>query len=411
MSFGFANLPYILQEKDRNLYNIFFAGLSVVFANSITINMLFSKPSKALSRKNPIRRRILNDQIFLSFNFIYWFTKMGLCFLVFSMCCLDFDFSPYVGILSTLLLFVLYLDSWKGLSSIFKKNRFKVQILHLIIMSFLTMVISRIDIIDYNSIDELAIKSSPIYDLPHSDFHNASYNRYKPEINLKIELLENDELRIIHYGKWANINDIPAIIYAERASVREEMIPFLRVRITANKDIDLKYMKMVEAELYSINQQKIIYDIYNDDLLTRRFETLGIEYRISPFILDFKMDKTTPLPPFPFEIDSIKPEKTLKIRVDKTIEINETVVAENLLVDEFKKQIGKVDAFEYTYSENTKYQDFITVLSCHYKAAYELRKQEQTIFREYSYQYDEQYRDEQDMLKEKYPIRIMEKQN
>ena len=172
-----------------------------------------------------------------------------------------------------------------------------------------------------------------------------------------------------------------------------------------------EYMKMVEAELYSINQQKIIYDIYNDDLLTRRFETLGIEYRISPFILDFKMDKTTPLPPFPFEIDSIKPEKTLKIRVDKTIEINETVVAENLLVDEFKKQIGKVDAFEYTYSENTKYQDFITVLSCQYKAAYELRKQEQTIFREYSYQYDEQYRDEQDMLKEKYPIRIMEKQN
>ncbi len=411
MSFGFANLPYILPEEDRNLYNIFFAGLSVVFANSITINMLFSKPLNVLSRRNPVRRRILNDQIFLSFNFIYWFTKMGLCFLVFSMCCLDFDFSPYVGVLSTLLLLVLYLDSWKALTMVLRKNRFRIQTLHLLVIIFLTLGISRINIIDYNSIDELAIKSSSIYDLPHSDFHNASYSRYKPEINLKIELLKNDELKIIHYGKWVSINDISSIVFAERVSLREDLIPYLFVRISADKDMDLNYIKMVEAELYSINQQKIIYDIYNNNLLTHRFETRGIEHKMSPFILDFRKDKTIPIPPLPFEIDSIKPEKTLKIKIDKTIEVNGRIVTENSLVDEFKKQIGKMDVFEYIYNQNTKYQDFITVLSCHYKAVYELREQNQTIFREYRHQNDEQYRNEQDKLKQKYPIRIMEKLN
>lgn len=411
MSFGFANLPYIIQEKDRNLYNIFFAGLSVVFANSITINMLFSKPLNILSRRNPIRKRILNDQIFLSFNFIYWFTKMGLCFFVFSMCCLDFDFTPYVELLSTLLLLVLYLDSWKGLSSIFKKNRFKVQLVHLAVMVFLTMAISRIDIVDYHSIDELAIKSSPVYDLPHSDFHNTDYSRYNSEVHLKIELLENNELRITHYGKWASINEVSRIITAERTAIREELSPFLSVRISADKNIDLKYIKMVEAELYIVNQQKIIYDIYNDDLLTHRFESRGIEYRISPFILNFRKDKTIPIPPQPFNIDSIKPEEVIKVNVDKTIKINGKVVAESLIVNEFKKQIHKIDIFEYNYSENTKYQDFIKVLSCHYKAVYELRKQEQTIFKEYKHQYDEEYRNEQEKLKQKYPIRIMEKLN
>ena len=86
---------------------------------------------------NPKRKRILNDQVFLSFNFSYWFTKMGLVFWVFSMCCMDFDFSPYLGFVSTLLLLVLYLESWKSLSMILKKNRFKIQFLYLIGMIFL----------------------------------------------------------------------------------------------------------------------------------------------------------------------------------------------------------------------------------------------------------------------------------
>lgn len=409
MTFGFANLPYIITEEDRNLYNLFFAGLSVIFSNSITINMLLSRPSNATSRRNPMRKRILNDQVFLNFNFSYWFAKMGLCFFVFSMCCMDFDFSPYVGFLSTLLLLVLYLDSWKGISRIFNKNRFKFQLINFATLILLSFGLSSFDIIDYKSIDELAIKSCSIYDLPHSDFHNAIYTRYSREINLKIELLDRDELRIIHYGKWGAINDIPDIIAAERTSIREEMTPFLSVRISADKNIDLKYVKMVEAKLYSINQQKIIYNIYNDDLLTHRFENRGIKYRISPFLLKFKKDNSTPFPPLPFQIDTIKPEKIFKIKVNKRIRVDGEIVPEDSLVDEFKKQINKLKVFEYTYDENTKYKDYITVLSSHYRAVYELRKQNQTIFKAHKYDNREAFLDEQYKLKQQFPMHLIEK--
>ncbi|GAA3636841.1 hypothetical protein [Flavivirga jejuensis] len=412
MSFGFGNLPNIISDNNRNLYNIFFAGLSVIFANSLIINLLLSKSQNVLSRFNPKRKRILNEQIFLNFNFSYWFVKIGLVFGMFSMGFMDFDFSEYIWALY-LLLFVLYLESWKSLSMVFTKNRFKFQLIHLLILVLLTLGLSRLNFTDYKEIDEFSIKSNPIYDLPHSDFYNDNNTRFYNELSIKINLDDDNQLKFLVYDKWAFLEDVPSIIYAKRASMREELVPFLKVRIIANRDIDLKYIKILEAELYSINQERIIYDVYNDDLLTARFENRGIEHRISSFVLDFKQDtniSSFPLPPLPpFEENKVF-EKTLKIEISDTIKINGITVPKDMLVRKFKNYINENVAFKYLYDEDADYQNYIMVLSSHYTAAHKLREQNQTIFEDY-FNKNEQYKKEQRHLKKRFPINIIEERN
>ena len=60
----------------------------------------------------------------------------------------------------------------------------------------------------------------------------------------------------------------------------------------------------------------------------------------------------------------------------------------------------------YIISKETTYQDYIATLSAHWKAAYELRE-EQQIFLE-GYKGSKAYNDEQAQLRKKYPIMAIE---
>jgi len=77
MSFGYEPIPLIFTENGRWLSNLFYAYLSLIFGNSITLSLLFSFPQKILSRRNNNRRKIINEQIFLNLNFLFWFSQIA----------------------------------------------------------------------------------------------------------------------------------------------------------------------------------------------------------------------------------------------------------------------------------------------------------------------------------------------
>ena len=92
MNLDFENRPIIISEVNRNFHNLFFATISLIFGNSIAINFLISRPQLIISKRNIKRSRILNDQVFLSFNFIYWFAKIWFFIGVFSFLTIGFDY-------------------------------------------------------------------------------------------------------------------------------------------------------------------------------------------------------------------------------------------------------------------------------------------------------------------------------
>ncbi len=418
LSLSYDELPSILSVSDRNFYNLFFAGLSVVLGNSVAILFVFSRTVNGLSRLNPKRKRILNDQIFLNFNFTYWFAKIGLVFGIFSMCCLDFTFLPYFKPFSFLLLTVLYLESCKTLVALIKKNRFKLQFFHFSMILILTLLLSRLDVVNYEVIDKSLLKNNPLIDLPNSNFYEDEMLNWRNRVvHYKVKIDEKKEIEIFTRDRRKlRLRDLSKELLNERAALREEMIWSLKVRISADRDIDLKYIKLIEAELLTIHQRNIIYDVYNEDLLSQRFENRSVNHKITPYVLNLKRSKSTevipsPPPPPMLFVENRQFKDTLNITFNKEIKFNGEKIEHKLLTNAFKKYIDKDVLIVYTYSKNTNYQEYITVLSSHYAAINALKKQKQTVFKNYERGNDSLYRKEQFELRKMYPFVMKEKQH
>jgi hypothetical protein len=406
----YSQFIYIVSETNRNFYNLFFASMSLIFGSSIAINFILSKPQNIFSRHDLKRSRILNDQIFLNFNFVYWFGKMGMLFGALSMCGMDFHFLPYFFIPFTLLIIVMYLETWKTLTRVLGIKGYKWLLIHFLILCVLTFGLSRVDVIDYKAIDNTFLKNNPIVNLPYSDFYNSKNERRDMIIEFKLKVEGKNRLVITTEDKRSiSMEDIPKEIYSARAYRREELIPFLKVRLSADKNIDLIHIKKLEAILWSVNQFTVIYDVTTDDIYSNRFENRGIFKRITESNFNFALNEEFPLPPSPPAFDTYVHKDTLKVTIDKEFSIDGIVIPKNMLVRKFKNYINQNTLIEYYLKRDTKYHDYITVLSAHFKVAYELREKEQTIFKEYEYEYNEAYNEEQHHLKEKFPIIIKEK--
>lgn len=409
MSIGFGSTPQILSESHRNYYNLFFAGLSVIFGNSIALNFIFSKPQRITHRFNSKRKRLLNDQIFLSFNFSYWFGKIGLVFGVFSMCCMDFEFLPYFKFFSYLLLIVLYLESQKSLGMLLNNSqRLKFVVIHFLTLLVLTFSLSRLNTLDYKRLDSVMLANNPVVDSPFSKFYNDDVRRY--DYDLKIKEDDNGEISVYAQDKEWSLEDVGKIVMKERASRREEMIYFLQASIIADKTTKLKVIKKLELNLLKSNQYNISYIVKTEDYLFDRFERQGIKKRILIDVLDLdsvKNDNSY----FPI-MKKKEYEDVIKVQVGKKIIFDTLEIKNQLeLIEKFKNANSKNTAFEYIYQEHTLYQDYINVLGAHLQAVDILRKEKQMVFQKNKYVRTKEFIKEQRALQEFFPVIILEKYN
>lgn len=409
MSIGFDYVPQILSEENRNYYNLFFAGLSVIFGNSIAFNFIFSKPQQITHRFNSKRKRLLNDNIFLSFNFSYWFTKIGLVFGVFSMCCMEFEFLPYFKNMSFLLLIVLYLESLKAFGQLLSNSqRLKFVLIQFSCLLLVTFFLSKLNVVDYRALDDMLLKKNPIIDVPYSSFYNDDKD-YRRTIQLKLQVDENNKITIYANDEKWFLKEVPEIILGQRASMREENIPYLIVDIIAEENIKIDIIKDLELLLYSVNQRRVSYLVRTDDLLFSRFERRGIKKMITPNIPNFNKEPPNFLHQVYYNANTNITD-TIRVQIGKNILFdNKQVVNIEDLENNFFQKYSKTTAFEYDYQEDATYQDYINVLGAHFSAVYKLREDKQTVFLNNPYEWNELYKEEQDELRKQFPIRILEK--
>lgn len=79
----------------------------------------------------------------------------------------------------------------------------------------------------------------------------------KPSVNYKQQY--GSEARIQLNDKFADVKDIAAFIAAERASKREELIPFLTTALKVDKDANMGLIGDIKQELRKQNALKINY--------------------------------------------------------------------------------------------------------------------------------------------------------
>ena len=67
------------------------------------------------------------------------------------------------------------------------------------------------------------------------------------------------------------LQDVAHSIVVEQSNLSEELIHRLLVSISANKNLELTYIKEFEAELFSVNQRKVRYEVLNENIITYQF--------------------------------------------------------------------------------------------------------------------------------------------
>ncbi|SEP89419.1 Biopolymer transport protein ExbD [Hyunsoonleella jejuensis] len=117
--------------------------------------------------------------------------------------------------------------------------------------------------------DTLKIKNSlPVADqVEKLDKKNPVSYIYmgKPSENYK---KYGTEARIQLNDDFASVSDIAAFIAAERAALREELIPFLTVSLKVDRDANMGIVGDVKQELRKVNALKINYTTGVGDALT-----------------------------------------------------------------------------------------------------------------------------------------------
>lgn len=416
----FERRPFVISIRNREYFNLFFAAISVLMGNSVAINFFFSRPQNMLSRRNPKRARIINDQNFLGFNFIHWFTKIWFLFAMFAWVDMGSAFISNFFIPSILLIIVLYFDSWKTLNSVLGKKRWKFQMMHLFFYCIATLSLSKLDIIDYKNIDKSFEAVRPTIDVPSSLYDINYRTNYYDNLVFKVDF--NSENEVVYLDadyKEIHLHDIYNYVNNYGEQLIEDYKTRFVVRLRADKDIPLKYIKQFEAELINFNHLKIIYEVENNNESTAKFYNQQLRFNLSPSILKFFEDKKRPPPPLPFDESWYKNKKirdTISVIITDKIFVNKNETEIDKLSEEFKKYINPSTLFEYTYADKLTYQNYINVLSAHKNAVAELRNTENfaAIDSEYhknQFNRDKKLKKERWRIIDKYPFQMTERFN
>ncbi|WP_242202918.1 ExbD/TolR family protein [Aestuariivivens insulae] len=88
----------------------------------------------------------------------------------------------------------------------------------------------------------------------------------KPSDNYKKKY--GTEARVQLNDKFADVNDVGAFIEAERAALREELIPYLTVSLKVDKEAQMGIVGDVKQELRKVNALKINYTTGVGDALS-----------------------------------------------------------------------------------------------------------------------------------------------
>lgn len=415
MTLDFENRPFTITEANRYMYNLFFAAISMLIGNAITISLIVSRPQSIFSKRNNKHTRILNDQAFLGPNFIYWFTKVWFLFGAFAWQLMGSKFLDYYFLPSILIVVVLYLDSWKTMILVIKKNRWKIQLIHLIAFVVLTFVLSRVNIIDYKTMDASMLASNPTIEVPSSLYLKDNHRRYYYDnLVIKMDFISKNEIGLFNEEneqiEWSDLSRV--ILDFKKYSFNSYST---LVRLRANKNIPIKYIKEFEFILLEMNQTRLVYEVVNNDESTARYYNNQIDKNISPSMQEAfsRAGKPPRVPGWDFYKEQ-KFQDTLSVYISEGIEIDNLEIPQSMLSEKFKNYINKSSIIEYIYGENVTYQDYINVLSAHKIAVWEVRATENyeeidAQIRKNVFSRDDKLIEERDRIQYKFPFRITER--
>lgn len=240
---------WVLDDKERAFYQLFFAFVSAIFAQSFCLVYWFDGPRRIFEQRHHSAVRIVNEQRNLNWYFLYWFAKVLLCgFCIFGFPGGFYAFSLYPDYkhLFILLIIVLFLHPWVAMRLAFKRKTVKWMVLSAVLVTVLAFGMSRISVVDYKSLENAFLSRNVphVYglELPEVEalekVEHASLSQNVYLVQSKDETESNSVLVID--GKTVDLKALSKSMEEWRSCHCESDIPLLTCRLNIDKKVQMR---------------------------------------------------------------------------------------------------------------------------------------------------------------------------
>ncbi len=257
---------WVLDDKERAFYQLFFAFVSAILAQSFCLVYWFDGPRRIFEQRHHSAVRIVNEQRNLNWYFLYWFAKVLLCwFCIFGFPGGFYAFSLYPDFkhLFILLIIVLFLHPWVAMRLTFKRKTVKWMALSAVLVTVLAFSMSRISVVDYKSLENAFLSRNVphVYglELPEAEalekVEHASLSQNVYLVQSKDETESNSV--IVIDGKTVDLKALSKSMEEWRSCHCESDIPLLTCRLNIDKkvkmrDVDEVLQTLADTRFYRI---------------------------------------------------------------------------------------------------------------------------------------------------------------
>lgn len=401
---------WILSDKAVNFYNLIFGFIAVIFGQSAFLSFIFAHPKKIFERKHYLKASIVNDQQYLNISFIYWFLNLLFFFFMFFGNTIQggfyvLDFYPKYNYVFILLVIVLFLQTWTTIRRKYKNSSIKYFLISALSLSILAFGLSRINLIDYNAINEICLRKNIVHsyqiDLPKSVWTEKwRDNRNEKRIYVASE---NSKPIFIIDNKQVELDSLIYVSSDWKDEYEDAGIAFVKCKLYISQEQKMSVVNELKSELSKCGIRRITYAV-----IPAETEYDNRYYRDSEI--------RTLIPPYRSKTDLIEDYNKSHL-FENIIEIesregNLSLNGKLSFTGEFELQIkesikGNSDyIFKHRIKNNCKYSEYIRIYSLLRKIIVELR--EEYAMCKYGDELD--YLDYEPMKEvyEKYPLRLIE---
>jgi len=408
---------WVLTDREVSFYNLFFAYLSVIIGQSVCFVFWFDRPKKIFGRLNYRKTSIVNDQRFLNWYFLSWFSKSVIVFGLFFGFTFHgswhlFSLYPDYNYLFILIIITLFFQTWNTIRLTYIRKSLKWLFASIVCVSVLSFGLSMINLTNYKAIN-ISILSKNIHyqyklDLPFSDIFE------RPE---KLSLIEdiyvvcpNDDKLSLHPiivadNKRISLDSLYYKINDWQSERDDAEIPFLVYRLYIHRGIKMDFINKLKTELSRLGIYRISYAVipFNANFDTRYYPDVSFPARIPNWYSDM-----TKLNEIEQEINETPNIIKIKQSVNGIITVNEKAVEIAMLKSTIERLLKNNSGYliKYYINDSINFSSYFTVLSKSTEAIHEMREEYSQW--KYGQKYDWLNYEEQREVGEKYPLRIIE---
>lgn len=398
---------WVLNDKEVNFYNLFFAFISVITSLSICFRFWFERPGRIFGRYQYKTKALVFNQSCLNWYFIHWFSKVSLtfaCFYGISGFFYTFSFYPEYNYLFILIVIVLFFNVWIPYLQLLKRKANKWIFISIPIVIVISFALSKINLINYNRMNNLVLQKNIYYkfklQLPESENYHI-LERISLIENIFIVNDTNQQTQIIIDNQIVNISEL-GIYINKWKQMRDEWDRYnIRYQFHIDKNVKMQFVDMIKKELSFQGVRNINYAVKPIDAQHNQM-----------FYFYYSFAMKLPFNIFPDDLHknsgNFENIINLKLSDNNKCFIKDTIIEYSKLKNTIKNSVLHNPDYiiRFSISDNASFESYIRIVSGIKQAIDELRND--YALKNFSKKFENLREEQQDQILKKYKFSLIE---